>query len=116
MAFSGSCHCGGVKFTVEADLPRTATSCNCSHCRRKGILWSFYPAASFRLETGDDLTEEYRFNTLHLGHKFCKICGTQPFAVGRGQDGSDTRAVNVRCVPLVDLEALEIRHVNGAAL
>src|SRR3546814_8047518 len=41
MAYQGSCHCGAVSYTVEGDIPDTAMSCNCSHCRRKGFLLTF---------------------------------------------------------------------------
>ena len=51
MAYSGSCHCGAVAFTVEGDPPAGAMSCNCSHCRRKGFLLTFVPAAQFTLGT-----------------------------------------------------------------
>ena len=43
MAYEGSCHCGAVTYTVEGDIPDTAMSCNCSHCRRKGFLLTFVP-------------------------------------------------------------------------
>ena len=58
MAYSGSCHCGAVTFEVDGDIPANAVSCNCSHCRRKGFLWSFLPAKLFKLTSGQDkLTE-----------------------------------------------------------
>ena len=43
MSFEGSCHCGAVKFKVQAPIPSSAISCNCSHCRRKGFLLAFFP-------------------------------------------------------------------------
>ncbi len=45
MSYTGTCHCGAVSFTVNADAPTSAVSCNCSHCRRKGFLLTFVPAA-----------------------------------------------------------------------
>ena len=44
MPYTGSCHCGAVTFTVAADAPTEAMSCNCSHCSRKGFLLTFVPA------------------------------------------------------------------------
>lgn len=114
MSFDGSCHCGAVKFKVEADLPTQAISCNCSHCRRKGFLLAFFPAAALELTSGNDALRTYRFNTHKLAHTFCETCGTQPFAQGTGPDGSAMAAVNLRCVPAADLDALSIQHVNGA--
>ena len=114
MSYQGSCHCGRVTFEVEGDTPGEAMSCNCSHCRRKGFLLAFVPASSFSLTGGTDSLETYTFNTHRLRHRFCRTCGVQPFAEGSSADGTETRAVNLRCVPSVDLDALSITPVNGA--
>ncbi len=113
MGYSGSCHCGAVAFSVSGDAPTTAMSCNCSHCRRKGFLLSFIPGDSFTLETGEDALADYLFNRHAITHRFCTTCGCQPFAMGRAPDGSATVAVNMRCVPEVELEALTIQQVDG---
>ncbi|MGE4430803.1 MAG: GFA family protein [Sphingobium sp.] len=115
MSFEGSCHCGAVRFTVDAPLPASAISCNCSHCRRKGFLLSFFPAEQFRLTGGEDHLRSYQFNTHNIDHQFCTTCGTEAFAAGKGQDGVETRAINLRCVPGADLDALEIQKVDGAS-
>jgi len=116
MAFEGSCHCGAVAFTVEGDVPAKAMSCNCSHCRRKGFLLHFVPVDRFRLDKGEDALASYLFYKHKIEHRFCKTCGTEPFAEGAMPDGSKIRAVNLRCVPSVDLDALEIQKVDGASL
>jgi hypothetical protein len=116
MAFQGSCHCGAVQFEVDADLPESAFSCNCSHCRRKGFLLAFFPATAFRLITGADALHDYRFNTHRLAHRFCATCGVQAFAEGVSPDGTETRAINLRAIPDVDLDALKVQKIDGAAL
>ena len=40
MTYHGSCHCGAVTFEVEAEFTE-GISCNCSHCKRKGMLLAF---------------------------------------------------------------------------
>jgi hypothetical protein len=115
MSFEGSCHCGAVKFTVDADLPTKAISCNCSICRRKGLLLSFFPADKFALVAGEGELTSYFFNTRKIEHRFCKVCGSQPFAFGKNPDGSEMRAINLRCVPSVNLEALELQRFDGAS-
>jgi len=115
MSFQGSCHCGTVAFTVDAEPPRAAISCNCSHCRRKGFLLAFFPADKFNLDSGTDSLREYKFNTHKIRHLFCEKCGTEPFAYGANPDGSPVRAVNLRCVPAVDLDALELQKYDGAS-
>ena len=115
MAYSGSCHCGAVRFTVEGDLPAKAMSCNCSHCRRKGFLLTFVPRERFRLDAGADHLTEYRFNRHRIAHQFCDICGCQAFGQGEGPGGTAMAAINLRCVPAADPDALEIEKIDGAS-
>ena len=89
-------------------------SCNCSHCRRKGFLLTFVPAGQFKLERGEDRLATYTFNTHHIRHRFCPTCGTQPFGEGQ-RHGEDMRAINLRCVPEIDIDELEIQKVDGAS-
>ncbi|MCK0531637.1 GFA family protein [Sphingobium agri] len=114
MPYAGSCHCGAVTFTVTADAPTEAMSCNCSHCRRKGFLLTFVPADQFTLSSGADNLTDYKFYKHQITHRFCNICGTQSFAEGETPDGA-IRAVNLRCVPDVDLDTLKINKVDGAS-
>lgn len=111
----GSCHCGAVTFTVDADPPAEAVSCNCSHCRRKGLLLAFYGADQFTLAQGADALASYFFNKHAIEHQFCTTCGCQPFAAGTGPDGKAMRAVNLRCVENVDPDVLTLRKVDGAS-
>src|SRR5678815_4444002 len=36
----GCCHCGEVRWTFEGQ-PDGATICNCTVCRRYGVLWAY---------------------------------------------------------------------------
>lgn len=114
MPYSGSCHCGAVQFTVAADLPESAISCNCSHCRAKGLVLTFVPAGQFTLDRGAEALGEYRFNTRKIAHKFCMTCGTQPFAEGEGPQGA-VRAINLRSVPEADLGSIKLDLIDGAS-
>ena len=115
MSYSGSCHCGAVAFTVEGDAPAGAMACNCSHCRRKGFLLAFVPIDQFRLDSGADQLTSYGFNKHNIDHQFCTTCGCQGFSVGTGPSGEKMAAVNLRCVPDADLDALTIHKVDGAS-
>ena len=115
MAYEGSCHCGAVTYTVEGDSPATAMSCNCSHCRRKGFLLTFVPIDRFRLESGSDKLASNKFNKHNIDHQLCSDCGCQSFSVGIAPDGAKMAAVNLRCVPDADLDALQIQKVDGAS-
>jgi len=115
MSYQGSCHCGAIQFEVNAPTPDNAISCNCSHCRRKGMLLTFVPADQFTLIQGEDALQAYKFNTHRIDHRFCRKCGTQPFAYGANPDGTPVRAINLRCVPAIDLELLQLQHYDGAS-
>ena len=108
----GSCHCGAVTFDVTADINKAIT-CNCSHCAQKALTLSFIPEEQFELKSGGDNLSEYRFNTKHIGHQFCKTCGVQPFAKAAGPDGKETVAVNLRCIPDLDQSTLSISEFDG---
>jgi hypothetical protein len=114
MAHSGGCHCGKVRFKADIDLSTPVIECNCSHCLRKGFLFSFAPREAMTLEQGDDALIEYRFNTHRIAHQFCSTCGVEAFAWGEGRDGSPTVAINVRCLDRVDLDALTRQPWDGA--
>jgi hypothetical protein len=111
---TGSCHCGAVKFEVTTDL-KSVISCNCSLCSRAGYLLSFVPSAQFKLLSGEDNLQDYRFNKHAIAHVFCKTCGVRSFAKGKRPDGQEMRAINVRCLAGVDPESLTITKVDGAS-
>ena len=114
MSYTGHCHCGAVTFTVEAELPENAVECNCSHCSDKGLILTFVPAGQFTLDSGSDNLGEYRFNTRTIAHRFCNICGCEPFAEGTSPNG-EMRAINLRCVDAADLSAIRLDPVDGAS-
>ncbi|MEK7342516.1 MAG: GFA family protein [Pseudomonadota bacterium] len=113
MGYQGSCHCGAVTFTVDADPPTEAMTCNCSHCSRKGFVLTFVPADQFTLKSGADQLTDYLFYKHTITHQFCKTCGTEAFALGKSPQG-DMRAINLRCVPSIDLDGLTIQEIDGA--
>ncbi|MGV8959789.1 MAG: GFA family protein [Stenotrophomonas sp.] len=111
---SGSCHCGAVQFTAEGEASQ-AYECNCSHCSRKGLLITFVPEQALTITAGEDQLRTYTFNTHVIQHRFCGVCGCQPFGLGRSPDGKAMAAINLRCVPDIDLATLKRVPVNGRA-
>jgi hypothetical protein len=116
MKHAGSCHCGRIAFELDGDVTE-ALDCNCSICRRKGALLAFFPREALQLSTPESDMATYRFNKEQIAHHFCQNCGISPF--GEGVDprsGARIAAVNVRCLPDVDLAALKINKFDGASL
>ena len=114
MKHHGSCHCGRAAFAVEGDLG-TVIECNCSHCSRKGLLLWFVPRGQFTLDKGEADLGTYLFNKHVISHRFCRHCGTQPFASGKDPRGNDMVAINVRCLEGIDLAAVERTPYDGAS-
>ena len=114
MAFSGSCHCGRLAFTLDEDMPAKGMTCNCSICRRKASVHHFSTPDKFARQADDDDIAVYTFNTHNIRHQFCKTCGCAPFADGKGPDGKPMVEINLRCVPDCDLSSLEIQEYDGA--
>ena len=110
--FSGTCHCGRVRYEVAADLANAIT-CNCSRCQRLGWILTFTPAEKFRLLSGEEALTDYQFNKHVIHHLFCSICGIESFARAEAPDGKQTVAVNVRCLDGVDLSALNPKPFDG---
>jgi hypothetical protein len=108
----GGCHCGAVRYTVEIDLSKPVTQCNCSICLRSGYLLSFVPTNAFKLEKGEESLTDYQFNKKVIHHLFCKTCGVRSFARGEGPNGP-TFAINTRCLDDVDVGTLSVRHFDG---
>ncbi|RRN80230.1 MULTISPECIES: GFA family protein [Pseudoxanthomonas] len=115
MKYQGSCHCGGIAFTVEGQIDQVV-DCNCSMCRRRGGLLWFVPASAFELATPRERLGTYLFNRKHIQHHFCPTCGIAPFGEGTAPDGTATVAINVRCLPEVDLDALKVVRFDGASV
>ena len=76
--YTGSCHCGSVRFEITTDFPEL-TMCDCSICRRKNALMVKVHESMFILLKGAEALTEYQFHTRTARHFFCKICGIYPF-------------------------------------
>jgi hypothetical protein len=106
VAHRGGCHCGRVRFEIDAPSIVDALDCNCSICRMTGFLHLIVPAARFRLLSGKDALTEYRFNTGTARHLFCRHCGVKAFYVPRSHP--DGWSINVRCIDAGTIESVII--------
>lgn len=106
---SGGCHCGAVRFEVDAATPLQVDRCNCSICRLSSYLHLIVPATDFRLLTDPDALTEYRFNSGIARHSFCRTCGIKSFYVPRSNP--DGVSVNANCLddpqPAMDVQSFD---------
>jgi len=107
----GSCHCGAVKFTIQAEEKIVVQKCNCSICSKSGFIHYIVPASRFRLDSGAGVLTEYRFNSGLAKHLFCSICGVKSFYVPRSNP--DGYSVNVNCINSPDLVEIIEEEFDG---
>ena len=111
MIHHGGCHCGRVRFEVDAPRDLEALDCNCTICRRSGYLHLIVPKSHFRLVEGAEWLSEYAWGSGAARHLFCRICGIKSFYVPRSNpDGID---VNVRCLDETTIGRISIHPFEG---
>jgi hypothetical protein len=134
----GSCHCGAVGWQF-AGMPDGATACNCTVCRRYGVLWAYsYERPQGRADAqpaprGGQGTRE-RPVVPREGHginvsgptraysrgqaidfHFCPTCGCVAFwrAKRLEEDGRCRIAVNLRLTEPGPIAQVPIDHFDG---
>lgn len=107
----GGCHCGRVRFEVDAPAVLEVQLCNCSICSMTSYLHLIVPAARFRLIKGADALTTYTFNTGVAQHHFCSNCGIKSFYVPRSNP--DGISVNARCLEPETVASIHITSFDG---
>ncbi len=115
MHYHGSCHCGNIQFDVEGELTQVL-ACNCSICQRKGTLLWFVPADKVKLLTPREKMTTYTFNKHIIQHRFCPVCGVQPFGEANNPKGEPVFAINIRCLEGIDPLAVPVNFYDGKSV
>jgi hypothetical protein len=74
----GSCHCGRVRFEVDAQIDHVRV-CDCSDCHRRGALNIRVPKEALRLFSPWEALSLYQWGTMTAKDYFCSVCGILPF-------------------------------------
>ena len=109
MIYQGGCHCGAIRFEVEAPETLEVEDCNCSICAKTGFLHLIVPHAYFELMSGSEALTSYRFGSGAAEHLFCMTCGIKSFYQPRSHP--DAWSVNANC--LDQPPALAIAQFDG---
>jgi hypothetical protein len=110
---TGTCHCRAVCIEVPRK-PRILTQCNCSICRRYGVLWAYYKAGEVRVRSKRGTTERYAWGPQTQNFVRCKTCGcTLYWKKIRSQHGSNM-GVNARNFDPDMIGGIRIRLLDGA--
>jgi hypothetical protein len=111
--WSGSCHCGAVRFEVEAE-PTELTHCDCSLCKRKNALMFAVHESGLTVLAGEDKLALYQWNTGVAQHRFCSVCGVYTFH--RKRSAPDHYGINVNCLEGFDPSAYPVRAAQGVSM
>ena len=109
----GTCHCGRVSWTLDTP-PESVTACNCTICRRYGVLWG-YGSLDRDIRVAGKTTAYRRADGGELDFHFCPHCGcvTHYVALRPGRDGLRWTAVNLRLTDPAAIADLPIDHFDG---
>jgi hypothetical protein len=107
----GSCHCGAVRWCFEG-MPESATACNCTVCRRYGVLWA-YDYDGEGIAVSGPARAYVRGDS--IAFHFCAACGCVAYwrALEPGKDGRLRIAVNLRLTEPEPVARVPIDHFDG---
>lgn len=80
--YSGSCHCGAVKFEADIDLEKGSGKCNCNYCTKTRAWKVIVKPDAFRLVAGEDAVTGYSGKNPTAVRYFCKTCGVYTYELG----------------------------------
>jgi len=107
----GSCHCGSVRWHLD-HTPDSATACNCTVCRRYGVLWA-YGHENDGVRISGNTRAYWRGGGIEF--HFCAVCGGVAYWRGRETDATGQRriGVNLRMAEPASVAPIPIEHLDG---
>ena len=107
----GTCHCNSVKWLFRA-MPESVTACNCTVCRRYGVLWA-YDYENEGVSVSGPTKAYIRGDSVEF--HFCPNCGCVTHWRGMQTDDAGRRrmAVNMRLTEPEPIAHLPIDHFDG---
>ncbi|MGY4515042.1 GFA family protein [Lysobacter sp. HA18] len=109
----GTCHCGAVRFYIDADITEL-TTCDCSLCSKRGALMAKVPEAALTITAGEERLTLYQWNTRRAKHYFCDRCGVYVFH--RKRAAPHHFGVNVFCLDGFDVTSVLVRATEGIGM
>jgi hypothetical protein len=116
--YTGSCHCGKVKFEADIDLAAGSGRCNCTYCTKARNWTVFIKPEALRVISGEDVLTGYQAKEeTPASHTFCKFCGMRTFEKGHlEQLGGDYIAIHLSSLDDATIDELmsgPIRYADG---
>lgn len=109
-----TCHCGAVSIAIP-HAPAAVTNCNCSVCRRYGVLWAYYAAEEVEIGAAATALQEYTRGPASIAFVRCGRCGcVTHWRPMPGKRKTSKMGVNVRMFEPEALGPFRIRFLDGA--
>ncbi len=109
-----TCHCGAVWVEVPSP-PATVADCNCSICRRYGVLWAYYKAADVHVRAAPGATDGYVWGHKVLRFVRCSHCGCVTHWERIVPVEGSKMGVNARNLDPAELAGIPVELLDGAA-
>lgn len=110
---SATCHCGTIRIEIP-HAPEQVTNCNCSICRRLGVLWAYYEVGTVQVIGHPEHTQEYVQGDKTLRVVRCKNCGCTTHWEPLDPSQHTQLGVNIRNFDPLILGQMRIRLFDGA--
>ena len=110
---AATCHCGAVRVEVPHP-PATVTDCNCTLCRRYGVLWAYYNESDVHVsaQTGRDRRIHPRPERAAL-RPLQRVRVRDVLAKARCRADGNEMGVNARNFAPDELAAARVEQLDG---
>ena len=95
--------------------PTSVSECNCSICRRYGVLWVYYPASQVRVFAAPDATDGYVWGRKVLRFVRCRSCGCVTHWERIEPVEGSKMGVNARNFAPSVLASVPVKQLDGAS-
>lgn len=111
--YTGSCHCGAVRFAFRSPKIEAGLRCDCSICQRKGAAMTVFAIDPGQIDIHAEpgALGEYQFNTGVAKHYFCTRCGIYTFHQTRKVPG--WYRANLGCIEGIEPLQLPVDVVHN---
>lgn len=96
-----------------AEQPTEIFECNCSICRKLGVLWAYYARDEVTFEKGAGTTRIYEWNKHWIQFHSCATCGCTTHWLPTDPEVRHKMGVNARLVDGLNLTNTELKHIDG---
>ena len=112
---TAACHCGNVVIRLSTQ-PTEVFECNCSICRKLGVLWAYYTCDDVTFAEGADATRTYVWNRKIIEFHSCGGCGCTTHWIAVDRSFREKMGVNARLINGLTPADVTLGHINDGGI